>query len=179
MFGLLTKNPRPMAFAAALGLIASTSEGAPGDARINCPEEVTVDWIQAANGKQNKIATKMRNLIYRDQPNPTLVCRFEPGKAPLIQQLVALKPGSVESACGAKATISGRGVSTGSVPPFGGFVWKSKRIQAIATYNQTTGLCLLTLPIEEDFTFRIKMSQGCRSVGDYAFSCPGSASPVN
>jgi hypothetical protein len=178
MFGLLTKNPRAMAFAAALGLLASTSEGASGDTVINCPEEVTVDWIQAANGKQNKIATKMRNFIYRDQPNPNLTCRFEPGKPPLIQQLVALKPGSVESACGAKATISGRGVSSGGVPPFGGFVWKSKRIQAVATYNQTTGLCLLTLPVDA-FEFSIKMSKGCRSVGDYAFSCPGNAYVVN
>jgi hypothetical protein len=178
MFGLLMKNPKAMAFAAAFGLLASTSEGAPGDAIINCPEELTVDWVQAANGKQNKIATKMLNVIYREQPSPLLTCRFEPGKQPLIQQLVALKPGSVESACGAKATISGRGVSTGSVPPFGGFVWKSKRIQAVATYNQTTGLCLLTLPVPE-FGFTIKMSQGCRSVGDRAFSCPGSAAPVN
>jgi hypothetical protein len=178
MFGILTKNPRAMAFAAALGLLASTSQGASGDVIITCPEEVTVDWIQAANGKQNKIATKMKNVIFRDQPNPKLICRFESGKEPLIQQLVALKPGAVESACGAKATISGRGVSSGGVPPFGGFVFKSKRIQATATYNQTTGLCLLTLPVP-DFTFSIKMTKGCRNVSEYGYSCPGNAYIAN
>jgi hypothetical protein len=178
MFGLLAKGPRAMILTAALGLLASSSEAASGDVIVKCPEEVTVDWIQAANGKKNTIRTKMRAIVFRDQPNPNMICRFEPKSGPLIQQLVSFKPGSVVSACGAKATITGRGESSGGVPPYEGFVFKSKRIQAVATYDQSTGVCLLTLPVA-DFEFKIKMTKGCRIRDDYSFTCPGNAYIAN
>lgn len=41
-------------------------------------EHAGVDWIQAANGKKNTVRTKMRAIVFRDQPNPNMIRRFEP-----------------------------------------------------------------------------------------------------
>lgn len=190
-----TNGPRSLAVAATFCLLTSTvgcgeladedeafgvSEEALAGQVINCPTEVTVDWIQAANGRTNTVRGKTRAIIFRDQPNPNLICRFEPTALPIIQQLVSLKPGSVQSACGAKATISGRGASSGGVPPFGGFVFKSRRIQAASAYDQSSGLCLLTLPSSfPTAQFSLKMTKGCRSQSDEGFVCPTDALIVN
>jgi hypothetical protein len=142
---------------------------------INCPTEVTADWIQAANGRKNVIRAQTRAVIWRDQPSPNLVCRFDNRlPPPIIQQVVSFKPGSVDSVCGAKATISGQATTSGGVPPFGGFVFKSKRIQAASAYDSNSGICILSLPAAPS-GISIKMSKGCNSVSDTGYVCPQDA----
>ena len=181
MLHLLTSKPKTIAFTAALALLATTvdSEGASGRMRIFCPTELTVDWIQAANGKTNTVRAKTLAIIFRE-PNPKVICKFDPANPPIVQQLVNLGPKTVASACQAKATVSGKGDSNGGVGPYGGFPFKSKRIQAVAAYNEATGICLLTLPTA-NLEFGLKMNQPCRSADNTGTSidCPVGSMVVN
>jgi len=163
----------------------AVAEGALKGLVINCPTDVTVDWIQAANGRKNVLHGKTRTVVPRDQPITILTCKFDPDRPPLIEQLVSLGANTVDSACAAKATVSGQGTTSNSVPPFEPFVFKSKRIQAVSAYDPPSGNCLLTIPVlpltqTTDATpeFSLKVTQGCKTLSDFAFICPTTVQQV-
>jgi hypothetical protein len=74
-------------------------------------------------------------------------------------------------------TFSGDGHFSGGVPPFAPFTFKSPRITAFATYNQSTGLCRLQVPVVPT-TLTTKVSLACTPSSSAGFTCPQNVSPA-
>jgi hypothetical protein len=109
-------------------------------------------------------------------PTDDLTCVIaNPGEAK-ITQVVMLKPHSVVSACGGKATISGQGVTSGAVPPFEGFPMKGPRIAATPTYNEATGRCQLDIKLKPTI-IDVKVSQKCKP-SRLSYSCDPSTHKI-
>lgn len=148
---------------------------------VSCPNLSKASWIQAANGTVDLIAGQTTSFgAGIGGPTTTLECDFVPSVSPrILDHTVQLEPGSVPSACGAKATFSGTGQQIGGVPPFGGWQFKSTRVTATTTYTESTGACRLQIPVVGPPTaMKIHVSQACTPITN-GYRCPATASPIN
>jgi hypothetical protein len=90
---------------------------------ISCPASTRASWIQAADGTVDLIVGQTKSFgAGIGGPTTTLECGYSPPVSPqILDHTVQFEPGTVSSACGAKATFSGTGQQIGGVPPFGGW----------------------------------------------------------
>ena len=162
-----------LSITAFMGTMIGIEVGSAQAMAVGCPTSLTATWIQAANGRTNTI-TGTSSRLSGPLPPPTtrLSCVLDNVTATSrITQVVQLQPGSVPSACGAKATFTGRAITIGGVPPFGGFIFKSDRITATPTYNEATGRCQLDIFLRPTIT-SLQMSQNCTPAGVRTWTCP-------
>lgn len=148
--------------------------------RITCPRNLTATWIGAANGRTNSISGLMEVLGFAfGTPTANLGCVLAHPGSTKITQVVMLQPHSVPSACGGSATITGSALTSGHIPPFGGFPMKSQRTQATPTYNEATGRCQLDIPLAPT-NISVKVSEKCkpRSNVNDSWDCPGLTHPI-
>lgn len=143
---------------------------------VQCPSTMTATWNQAANGRTNTFQNALQPLVGPGQGPPvtTLIC-FTSGFLPALTQTVQLAPGSVVSACGAQATLSGNARVSGSAP-FVPVTFKTKRQRATPTYNQQTGVCRLDVPIIPQ-QLAVRMSAECRA-NSSGWTCPDGSFPT-
>lgn len=129
---------------------------------ISCPNLSKASWIQAANGTVDLITgqTIAAGAAF-GTPTTTLECSYTVAAAnpQLLDHTVQFAPGTVPSACGAKATFSGSGQQVGGVPPFGGWQFKSSRVSAFTTYDMARGTCRLQMPVvSPSTTLKVKVT---------------------
>jgi hypothetical protein len=97
----------------------------------------------------------------------------------ILDHTIQFAPGTVASACGAKASFSGEGKQIGSVPPFGGWKFKSKRVAATATYDQANARCRLQLPVVQPPTaMELKVTKACTAITN-GYRCTEGTMPLN
>src|SRR5215471_1260042 len=99
-------------------------QSATGSFRISCPRSTSATWIQALNGTVDLLVGQTSVPGFQIAgPTTTLQCFYGSSAVPqILDHTVQFPPGTVPSACGAKATFSGQGQQIGGgVPPFGGW----------------------------------------------------------
>jgi hypothetical protein len=143
---------------------------------VQCPAgTMSAQWIQAANGRTSSLGSVTSSIpaFQIAQPSTTLTCAIDSQFTNLVlRQTVFLQPGSVESACGAKATITGPGRVLTGIPPFGGFPFKSSRLTATPTYDPRSGQCQLEIPLRPAPFLSVKVTQTCDPLTATVWSCP-------
>lgn len=142
---------------------------------ISCPRVTKATWIQALIGTVDLLVGQ---TIASTLPSSTttLQCAYTTVSPQILDHSVQFEPGTVASACTAKATFSGEGIQIGGVPPFDGWKLTSRRTSATATYNERTGLCRLQLPVLPT-TLERKVTRPCTPLQS-GYRCPAFTSPL-
>ncbi|MEO8180523.1 MAG: hypothetical protein ABI895_16940 [Deltaproteobacteria bacterium] len=142
---------------------------------VQCPNNMTATWVGGAFGHTTTFTRSMnRYFVISSERTSELMCTRSTSSADFVQEIVQLSPGAIPALCGGRATISGIAPTSGGVPPFGGFVFKSGRIDAVPTYNQSTGRCQLDLPVRGLVT-SVSVSEKCTPTSLSTWDCPSSA----
>ena len=143
---------------------------------IFCPTSVTAHWIQAANGKTNVI-NKFSSRV-TDATTSRLACSVDGlSSTDKIEQRVNVGRNAPQL-CTAKVTFIGFGETRDGVPPFEAFEFKSNRLTATATYNNSTGDCLLQLLLRPTLTEEV-VSHTCTKAKFNSWNCPSLVHPVS
>jgi hypothetical protein len=161
-------------------LVRSETSEASSTMDIMCPTSSKATWIQAANGTVDTIAGQTKSeALFDDITTTNLTCYFLNPTPRDLDHTIQFEPGTVASACAAKAGFSGQGRQIGSVPPFGGWQFKSRRQAAKATYSQATGQCRLQLPVvNAGNAMTVKVTRPCKALGN-GYRCPEGVLPIN
>jgi hypothetical protein len=147
---------------------------------LQCPRDLRATWSGGASGQVTDFYGPMTpSYIILPQPGTHLGCERTPEVPESISVVVQLSPGSIPALCGGRARVTGYGIVFGGVPPFGGFVFDSGRIDAIPTYSQSTGRCQLDLPLENLHMTEV-VNQSCTLLdeGPIWWRCPNNTVPA-
>jgi hypothetical protein len=151
---------------------------------LRCPKKLTATWAQAAFGTGSDTITGDTLPFPRGPgtPPPTTspTCALaNPGNLKLVRD-VRQPSAQIPAACGAKVTISGQGDQLTGVPPFAGWTFKQKALDAVATIQPTNDPAVRNCHLE----FRLaptlvttKTTLACNAAGETTFTCPNGASP--
>jgi hypothetical protein len=151
---------------------------------LRCPKKLTATWAQAAFGTGTDTITGDTIPFPRGpgSPPPTTspTCALaNPGSLKLIRD-VRQPSGQIPAACAAKVTITGQGDQLTGVPPFGGWNFRQKPLDAVATIQPTSDPAVRNCHLE----FRLaptlvttKTTLACTALGETTFSCPDGTSP--
>lgn len=161
----------------AIGMVAAGTETAHA-LTVVCPNNMTGAWTGAAFGRTTAINTQMVRYFVIDVPTTNLACERQSTTPSVITQVVQLSPGAIPALCGGAVRISGLAFTTGGVPPFGGFNFESGKINAVPTYNQSTGRCQLDVAITHLLVGE-NVTQACSGAALNAWNCPSGVNPAS
>ena len=151
---------------------------------LRCPKKLTATWAQAAFGTGNDTITGDTVPFPRGPgaPPPTTspTCALaNPGTLKLVRNI--RQPSSqIEAACAAKVTITGQGDQLTGVPPFAGWNFRQKPLDAVATIQPTSDPAFRNCHLEFRLAptlVTVKTSQSCTAAGETTFTCPDGTSP--
>jgi hypothetical protein len=151
---------------------------------LRCPRKLTATWAQAAYGTGNDTITGDTVPFPRGpgSPPPTTspTCALaNPGALKLFRN-VRQPSSQIPAACAAKVTITGQGDQLTGLPPFGGWTFKQKSLDAIATIQPTNDPAFRNCHLELSLAPTLvttKTTQACTAAGETTFRCPEGTLP--
>ena len=151
---------------------------------IKCPgaNSMTAAWTQVVNGQTSSLGSVTTSVFGFPiaLPSNELTCQVDARfRSVVLEKIIFLPPNTVPSACGAKATIKGKGQVLSGVPPFDGFTFKSPAYKATPTYDPTSGRCQVDVPFLPTPTLKVKVSQTCKPRDETSWTCPFNTIVVN
>lgn len=159
--------------------VATETNAASSTITVVCPSTSQASWIQAINGTVDQISGQTVPLASFGPATTNLECLFNPQVNPQVLVHGRVFPvGTVSSQCGAKVTFTGSGRQIGGVPPFGGWQFRSQRVSATASYDASSGLCLIQMPVVGAASIMSLRSTLACTPNSTGYTCPANALPL-